>query len=114
MLGTRFDLAEALVGIAQRGDSASDSLVGGDAVPGVHCGELELQMAEVARALHRAHPRTSCKCPICDSRMQLNGGRVVSEFAALGVEQHDLECDTCGLVTMRAYHASHGYRDGAG
>ena len=112
MLGSRFDLAQALVDIAQR-DAALDPPIGQDAMLGDHCEELEWQMAEVARALHRAHPRTSFKCPICDSRMQLNGGRVMSEFAALGVEQHDLECDTCGLTTMRAYHASHGYQDSA-
>ena len=111
MLGSRFDLAEAVIEIAQRDAGMLAAASERDVVPGDHCAELEMQMAEVARRLHSANPRTSFKCPICDSRMQLSAERVMSEFGALGIEQHDLECDTCGMTTMRAYHATHGYRD---
>ncbi len=120
MLGSRFDLSETLVEIARRDSNESVKPTSApevspdttqDAIFGDHCAELERQMVEVARRLHSVHPRTSFKCPICDSRMQLSAGWIVSEFAALGVEQHGLECDTCGLTTERAYHAAHGYQD---
>ena len=112
MLGSRFDLAETLVEIAQRDAvSSPPEAAERDARLGDHCPELEQQIAEVARRLHGADPRTRFSCPICDTRMHLGAGRIMSEFAALGVEQHHLECDTCGLTTMRAFHAAHGYRE---
>ena len=120
MLGSRFDLAETLVEIAQRGPAGAVLPAGAMSEVetaarsgnfGDHCVELERQMAEVARLVHLNHPRLSFKCPICDSRMQVSCETVLSEFGTLDVRNHELDCATCGLTTLRAFHSSIGYQE---
>ncbi len=120
MLGSRFDLAETLVEIAQRETPVAQTLAGASIEPepsiaiidvGEHCAELERQIADVARLVHLNNPKTSFKCPVCESRMRVSGERVLAEFGALDVKRHELECDTCGLPMSRAFHPSIGYHE---
>ena len=68
-------------------------------------------MAEVARLVHSSNPRLSFHCPVCRSRMQVSSERVLAEFGDLDVKRHELDCDTCGLTTLRAFHPAVGYSE---
>ena len=112
MLGTRFDLAETVVELAQRTREAlAIEAAEREAVLGDYCHELENQIAEVARRFHSAKRHTGFSCPIWDNGMHLHGKQHSAEFVVPGFEQHDLECDSCGLTTTRHFHAVHGYHD---
>lgn len=100
MLGSRFDLSEILTDLTARGEEPNVE---------VSCLELEREIAAVAQKVHTARTRVSFRCPVCDDAMRLGDERALSEFGALDVKLHRLECDNCGMLAGRVYHPTIGY-----
>jgi len=111
MLGSRFDLIKTVDDIAERKTLALKEIdPPSDAGLDAPCVELEREIAAVARTLHSTRPRPNLKCPVCDSPMRISAEHTLSEFGALDVKLHQLECTTCGMLTGRMYHPSVGYQ----
>ena len=100
MLGSRFDLSEALNEIASRST---------ETVSEASCLELEREIAAVAQTVHGVSTRLVFRCPVCDEGMQVSDECDLSEFGGLDVKLHKLECEACGMLTGRVYHPSIGY-----
>ena len=112
MLGSRFDLSETLSVIAERNGSSPEGMpaeLGPVRDVDVHCDDLEREMVAVARSVHSSNTRVSFKCPVCDSVMQVSDESALTEFGALDVKLHRLECTNCGMLTGRVFHPSVGY-----
>ena len=48
-------------------------------------------------------------CPVCAMEMTITAEHAPAEFGDLGIVQHALACDACGMLAARLFHPDVGY-----